>query len=127
MKNDPLKAFVSLRDNLLKRKATLEAELAQIDKVLAISPKAVTVAAPKAAASAGVTSTGRPKRAKNELSLKEAVLTVTKGKTLSKPDILDAIAKIGYKFTAKSPMNSLNTLLYSDKAFKNSDGKFGPA
>ncbi|HTH48396.1 MAG TPA: hypothetical protein VMB21_12865 [Candidatus Limnocylindria bacterium] len=125
MKNDPLKAFVSLRESLLKRKATLEAELAQIDKVLSISPKAATAAAPKAAAS--VTGTGRPKRAKNELSLKEAVLSVVKGKSMSKPDILDAIAKIGYKFTAKSPMNSLNTLLYSDKAFKNTDGKFGAA
>lgn len=125
MKNDPLKAFVSLRDNLLKRKATLEAELAQIDKVLAISPKAATVASPKAAAS--VTAGGRAKRAKNELSLKEAVVAVTKGKSLSKPDILEAIAKIGYKFTAKSPMNSLNTLLYSDKVFKNTDGKFGTA
>ena len=122
MKNDPLKAFVNLRDGLLKRKAELEAELSQIEKVLSLSPKGAVAAAPKA-----VTSTGRPKRAKNELSLKEAVLTVTKGKTLSKPDILDAIAKIGYKFTAKSPMNSLNTLLYSDKAFKNTDGKFGPA
>lgn len=125
MKNDPLKAFVSLRDNLLKRKAVLEDELAQIDKVLAISPKAASVAAPKAAAS--TTAGGRPKRAKNELSLKEAVIAVTKGKSLSKPDILEAIAKIGYKFTAKSPMNSLNTLLYSDKAFKNTDGKFGTA
>ena len=125
MKNDPLKAFVSLRDNLLKRKATLEAELAQIDKVLAISPKVSTVAAPKAAVT--TTAGGRAKRAKNELSLKEAVVSVTKGKSLSKPDILEAIAKIGYKFTAKSPMNSLNTLLYSDKAFKNTDGKFGTA
>ena len=61
------------------------------------------------------------------MSLKEAVLTVTKAKPLSKPDILAAVAKLGYQFTAKSPMNSLNTLLYTDKQIKNSDGKFGPA
>jgi hypothetical protein len=53
--------------------------------------------------------------------------SVVEAKILSKPEILETIAKTGYKFTAKNPMNSLNTLLYSDKAFKNTGGKFGPA
>jgi hypothetical protein len=52
---------------------------------------------------------------------------VTKAKPLSKPEILTAVSKSGYVFTAVNPMNSLNTLLYSDKAFKNHGGKFGPA
>ncbi|MFO1458724.1 MAG: hypothetical protein U1G08_04895 [Verrucomicrobiota bacterium] len=60
------------------------------------------------------------------MSLAEAVLTVTKAKPLSKPEILTAIGKLGYKFTAKSPLNSLNTFLYSNKGIKNYDGKFGP-
>ena len=51
----------------------------------------------------------------------------TKAKPLSKPDILVAVEKAGYVFSAKSPMSSLNTLVYSDKSFKNVDGKFGPA
>lgn len=135
MKRDPLKAFVSLRDSLLKRKTSLETELAKINKALAVEPAAATPAvrsaapapAPAPKAKAAGRSATRNKRAKNSMSLKEAVLGATKAKILSKPEILETIAKNGYKFTAKSPMNSLNTLLYSDKAFKNTDGKFGPA
>jgi hypothetical protein len=111
MKRDPLHEFVSLRANLLKRKAALEAELSRINQALAVS--AATVA-PR-------------KRARNAVSLKDAVLAATKEKPLSKPEILEAIGKAGYVFTAKSPINSLNTLLYSDKAFKNHGGTFGPA
>lgn len=133
MKRDPLKAFVSLRDSLLKRKTSLETELAKINKALAVEPAAATPAvraATKAPAPKAKTA-ARPapgnKRAKNSMSLKQAVLDATKAKVLSKPEILETIAKTGYKFTAKNPMNSLNTLLYSDKAFKNTGGKFGPA
>lgn len=136
MKRDPLKAFVSLRDGLLKRKAALESELSQISRALSLEPKAPVVApvAAKAAKAAKVAkvakvakASGRGKRAKNSMSLKEAVLAATKSKALPKLEILKAIAANGYAFTAKSPMNSLNTLLYSDKAFKNHGGKFGPA
>jgi hypothetical protein len=137
MKRDPLKQFVALRDALLKRKQALEVELNHINRALAVSGP-VAVAAPVAAAPAAAP-VGRPpggksrgrkvrgKRARNSVSLKEAVLGVTKSKPLSKPDILAAVSKSGYVFTAVSPMNSLNTLLYSDKAFKNHGGKFGPA
>jgi len=43
---------------------------------------------------------------------------------LSRTELLDAVLKLGYKFTASNPLNSLSTLLYSDKSFKNSNGKF---
>ena len=137
MKRDPLKAFVSLRDGLLKRKAALESELSQINLALALEPKASVAAAAVPAARAAADAApaavkpaklaGRGKRAKNSMSLKEAVLAATKSKPLPKLEILKAIAANGYAFTAKNPMNSLNTLLYSDKAFKNHSGKFGPA
>ncbi len=134
MKRDPLKQFVVLRESLLKRQAQLQDELTSINAALGVANAAVA-AAPVASASAPVAKAlGRPrgprrggKRAQNSMSLKEAVLTVTKAKALSKPDILTAVAKLGYQFTAKSPMNSLNTLLYTDKQIKNTDGKFGPA
>ena len=141
MKRDPLKEFVSLRTSLIKRKELLESELAQINQALAIEPvvklpqisqalavEPVVIIRPKAVAA--VPSSSAPvkgKRAKNEMSLKEAVLAATKAKPLSKPDILLAVEKAGYVFSAKSPMSSLNTLVYSDKSFKNVDGKFGPA
>lgn len=123
MKRDPLKQYVALRGSLLKRKATLEAELAKINSALGeTAPEAAAVPAkPKA-------TTGGRKRAKNSISLKAAVSQVITDKPLAKADILKAVTKLGYEFTAKDPMNSLNTLLYSDKAFMNhGEGKFGLA
>ena len=127
MKRDPLKEFVSLRTSLIKRKEVLESELSQINQALAIEP--VVIIRPKAVAPAAAASPSsvKRKRAKNEMSLKEAVLAATKSKPLSKSEILVAVEKSGYVFSAKSPMSSLNTLVYSDKSFKNVDGKFGPA
>ncbi len=137
MKRDPLKEFVNLRNALLKRKQDLESELLHINRALEIQAapapapaRAVKAAAPVAVAApakAGRKAKAGGKRARNEVSLKEAVLAATKAKPLTKPEILAAITKSGYKFSAKSPMNSLNTLLYSDKGFKNHGGKFGPA
>lgn len=137
MKRDPLKEFVNLRNALLKRKQELESELLHINRALEIqsAPAAAPARVAKAAAPAAVAAPAKAgrkakaggKRARNEVSLKEAVLAATKAKPLTKPEILAAIVKAGYKFSAKSPMNSLNTLLYSDKGFKNHGGKFGPA
>jgi hypothetical protein len=137
MKRDPLKEFVNLRNALLKRKQDLESELLHINRALEIqaapapaSARAVKAAGPTAVAApakAGRKTKAGGKRARNEVSLKEAVLAATKAKPLTRPEILAAIIKTGYKFSAKNPMNSLNTLLYSDKGFKNHGGKFGPA
>jgi len=133
MKRDPLKQYIVLRESLLKRQEELQRELNGINAALGAAT--AVVAKPAAAsASASAPAAGRPrgprrggKRAQNTMSLKEAVMTVTKSKALSKPEILSAVAKIGYQFSAKSPMNSLNTLLYTDKQIKNLGGKFGPA
>jgi hypothetical protein len=145
MKNDKLKQFVSLRTQLMKDKAELEARLAEINKALGAVSALSTPAAPEkvavrrgrppgkaaaGAASATVDKTivrRRGVRLKNAMSLKEAVLTVTKAKPMSRPDILKDVLALGYKFKTKDPLNSLGTLLYSDKAFKNNGGIFGPA
>jgi hypothetical protein len=138
MKRDPLKQFVTLRNALIQRKQALESELLHINRALEIQAGAGSAAGKSApVASVGAPASrkgpGRParkargKRARNEISLKDAVLAATKAKPLTKPEILKAIEKAGYKFSAKNPMNSLNTLLYSDKGFKNHGGKFGPA
>lgn len=132
MKRDPLKQFVVLRESLLSRQAELQAELKGINEALGVAGVAVAAVAAAPAVTGkrrgrapGTRGGGR--RAKNSISLKEAVLTVTKAKPLAKPEILSAVAKLGYKFAAKDPMNSLNTLLYTDKQIKNHGGKFGPA
>ena len=61
------------------------------------------------------------------MSLREAVLLVTKDGALNKHDILDRVVKdVGYKFSASSPINSLNQILYNKKLFNNNGGKFSP-
>ncbi|MEW6302609.1 MAG: hypothetical protein AB1705_04005 [Verrucomicrobiota bacterium] len=123
MKTINLKKYVALRESLLKEKATLESRLAEVNAALGAEGSA------RAAAAAPARGRGRggAKRAKNKISLKDAVIQVTSGKPLAKADILEAVRKIGYKFSTSDPMNSLNTVLYTGKVFKNTDGKFSPA
>ena len=120
MKPDRLRKFVALRQALLKEKADLEQRLEQLDRALALDG----ASAPARTANPQA---GHLRRIKNPMSLKAAVIQVTKDKGLTKPEILGAIKKVGYRFTAKDPVNSLNTVLYTGKAFKNQGGKFSPA
>ena len=118
MTKDPLKQFTLLRDSMLRKKESIEKELAAINAALGEFG---------ASGSPGTTeSTPGRKRAENSMSLLEAVLAATKAKPLAKKEILGAIDELGYKFAAKSPMNSLNTLLYTSEKIKKVDGKFGP-
>ena len=116
--------YLALRESLTKEKAALEARLAAINRAL-------TGPAPAAAVRAGRKPGSKPgsrrKRAKNELSLKEAVVKALAGKSLSRTELLQAVMKLGYTFTAKKPLNSLSTLLYSDRSIKNNGGKFSIA
>jgi hypothetical protein len=125
--NDPLKAFVALRNSLEARRTALLSELGEIDAALGSMGGAAPVKA-KGKAKAVAADAPRAKRAKNELSLKEAVIQALGQGSLSKDEILAALKKLGYKFAAKNPTNSLNTLLYGKKPkFKNDDGKFSVA
>jgi hypothetical protein len=166
MKNDKLKQFVTLREQLLKDRAELEARLVEINKALgavsgplaaapdapvgAVAPvvaavkgkpgrKKKVVLAPAAAPApapaklAKAVKLAKPakvrrggKRAKNEMSLRDAVLAVTKSRPLARQEILVGVQNLGYVFSAKDPLNSLSTLLYTDKGIKNYGGKFGP-
>ena len=115
MKVDSVKQFVALRAALTQEKARLESRLAEINRVLGVTSAPASSAS--RAASRG--------RATNTLSLREAVTRVTKDKPLTKKEILQAIGKIGYRFTARDPMNSLNVALYTPGQFKNNgDGTF---
>jgi hypothetical protein len=123
MKIDRLKQFVTLRASLEKERAALLNRLGEIDKVLRIASAAPGFASSRPARPSG----RRGPRGGNSISLKEAILRVTRARPLPKREILDAIGKLGYKFQSKNPMNSMSVLLYTDKAFKNYGGKFGPA
>lgn len=122
MKRDSLKQFVSLRDALVAEKEAIEARLERINQALAAEPGPIEDGTPRA--KRGRKPGGR--RPRNELSLREAVIQVTKGKPMGKKDIFDAVTKLGYVFGGNNPMNSLNVVLYSKKQFKNDDGKFSP-
>lgn len=116
MKRDSLKQFVQLRQQLATEKDAIVKRLAEIESVLS-GVAAVPVKAAKVKA--------KDKRPSNELSLKEAILKVIQGKSFTKQEIFDAITKLGYKFAAKDPINSINVVLYGKKPkFKNNDGKF---
>ncbi len=114
---DCLKQYLEIHDDLMRERASMEERIRQIDGVLAAglpgSPKAGALASPR-------------KRVKNKMSLRDAVLQVTKKKALSKQEILEQIEEIGYRFTSTSPINSLNAVLYSKGQFKNQKGKFSP-
>ncbi len=129
MRSSDIKKYVSLRDALVTEKADLEARLVEINAALGggetVAPKR-RGQKPGRPAVAGK-KIRRGKRAKNTIGLRDAVLTVTAKKPLGRKEILDAVVKLGYTFTAKNPLNSLNTLLYTAKGVKNFGGKFGPA
>jgi hypothetical protein len=147
MKSDKLKKFVSLLDGLLKEKTALEARLQEINKALGVStapapasPAVASVAAPaprkvgrprkvpgapvavKApkAPKAPKAAKGSRKRAENSASLKDTVIAILKDKkSLGRKELLDAVIGGGYKFTATDPLNSLSTLIYSNRKIFN--------
>lgn len=121
MKTASVKQFVALRAALLQEKSQLEARLKEICAGLETT---APVAAAPAALARGPKKRGP--RAQNALSLHEAVNKVVAAKPLTKPEILKAVEGIGYKFTARNPMMSLNTLVYSPGKFKkHPGGKWG--
>ena len=140
MKAD-IRQYINLHHSLIEERATLDARLQAIDEALSglgglAEVKMKTTRrgkrpgpAKKSRVGAAVVrrvsaATGGQKRARNKLSLREAVTQVTTNNPMSKSEILAAIKKLGYRFTAKNPVNSLNTVLYSHQQFKNVKGKF---
>ena len=118
--NDKLQQYLSSLKALHAEKARLEARLEQINAALADTPGAATGRRGRR-----VGRRGRTRR--NGLSLREAVVQVTRSRALSKPEILQAVQKVGYKFATKDPMNSLNAMLYAPaNRFRNQNGRFAP-
>jgi hypothetical protein len=120
-----IKQFVAMRQSLLTEKKALQARLSEIETALGVGEASVpAVAAPVVRAAVASRRTG--KRIRNALSLKAAVVKVTKEKAMTKEEILAAIAKLGYRFNTGNPVSSLNSVLYAKKQFKNAGGKFSP-
>lgn len=122
MPKDSLKNFTVLRRNLETERERIVARLAAINAALESNGVASVPRALKPE------KTKRVARAKNEISLKEAIVKVTTGKALTKEEIHEAVQKLGYKFTTKKPLASISVVLYGKKPkFKNADGKFTAA
>lgn len=110
MKNDNLEQFKNVRTALLSEKQELEARLHEINEALGQN---FFVQARR----------GRPTGA--GLTLKDAVLQVIAGKSLTKQEILTAVENLGYRFSTANPINSLGVILYGrDPKFKNDRGRF---
>lgn len=139
---DTLKQYVALRSGLVAEKSALEARLREINRALgegaaAPATAAAVVAAPAArrgrppasAAPAAAAPSGKGKgrgrgRSTTGGSLREAAVSALQGgKSLSRQELLKSVMDSGYKFTAKDPLNSLSTLVYSNKkVFKAKSG-----
>ena len=121
---------MAMRAALAQEKAALEARLAVINRALdgnTASPAAKP--GPKPGRKPGAKPGPKPvvrrgPRAKNSMTMKEAIVQALGNKAMSRKDLLEAVLKLGYKFSAKDALSSLSTVLYMDKAFKNTDGKF---
>ena len=121
---------MAMRAALAQEKAALEARLAAINRALdgnTASPAAKP--GPKPGPKPGAKPGPKPvvrrgPRAKNYMTMKEAIVQALGNKAMSRKDLLEAVLKLGYKFSAKDALSSLSTVLYMDKAFKNTDGKF---
>jgi hypothetical protein len=115
--NDALKEYVSLRDSIFAEREQLISRLREMDEALgAMGLRG------KDSYYGPRTPTGR---VRNELSLKEAVIKVIDGKSLTKHEVLDAVLSLGYQFSTDDPLNSLGVILYGkNPKFKNDNGKF---
>jgi len=123
MKNDILKQYVSARSALLQEKAQLEARLQQLNHALGQTPDQV----PPAVAVIPKSPTRTVRRVKRGISMKAAVLEVTAGNPMTKPEILAAIQKLGFRSASEKPVRMLDNLLYGkNPRFKNDEGKFSP-
>ena len=122
MKLTDVNQYVALRASLTKEKVKLEARLAAINRALG-TPSSAPVGV-VARIKNGPKPGSRRKRAKNVMSMKEAAVKVLTGESLDRHDVLKAVISLGYKFSAKNPLNSISSMLYADKAFKNAKGKF---
>lgn len=123
--------YSSFRSQLLKERAALTSRLASIEGALqAIAGLGGSLPAPGRRPLPKVPRRGgrAGKRARNSMSLRDAVRKVLASGPLTKPEILTAVKKAGYKFTASNPMNSINVVLYTKGQFLKRPGKrFSPA
>lgn len=118
MINKQLEEFMGMRESLLEERKNLEEQIKQIDEALGV---------PAGLGLRGMGIRRRAKRARNEMSLKQAISQVIEKKPMGRREILKAVQDLGYKFSTSHPLNSLSAALYSNKAFAKNGNVFGLA
>ena len=148
MSKDPVKLYKRAMLLLQREKAELEKELSSAKSIIAIAEKRLSeiesALGEPSTKRRGRPSVGSVRKTKNKTAkktakktvkktvakrtLKDVVLSVTKGKSLDAKQIFDAVSKSGHKLGGKNPMNSIRVLLYTNKKlFKNKKGRFTSA
>lgn len=108
---EKLKIFLEKRDSLLQTRARILEKIREIDHLLGNAGKSTTSEFGK-----------RTKRPKNEIKLKEAIYKALADGPKNRNTILEAVQKMGYRFSTNNPLNSLSATLYTNKQFVK-DGK----
>ena len=136
MKSDSLQQYVPRLESILNERAELEKRLGEIDQILqSLQSKEASSSSPPSGGAKRARAAKKVSRkaaaltrAQNKLSLRKAVQQATARKPLTKVEILEAIGKLGYKFSTSNPLNSLSSVLYGDrKEFQNvGGGRFSP-
>ena len=122
MKLDALKQYSRLRNALIEGRSELEKRLSQINDILGPSEGESSVGLPRSTGRVG----RRRGRARNSMSLKQAIIKATQSKPLTKDEILAAVKRFGYKFSTARPMATLNAYLYRKAEFERKGGRFSP-
>lgn len=108
---------------LVKQRDEMSAQIAELEAV-ASEPR--LTAPPRVAKRRGrkpgrkpALKVGRRKRAKNKMTLADALVEALKGKEkVAVPDAVGAVLAAGYKTAAKSFRSVVNHLLFTDKRFR---------
>lgn len=114
---DSLKEFGLVRATIVKEREELLTRLQEIDQEISELGIRVTdrYYGPR-------TPTGR---FRNNMPLREVVLKVLDGRSLTKTEVYEAVLAAGYQFATDDPMNSLGVILYGrHPKFINVDGRF---
>jgi hypothetical protein len=108
---------------LQKRRARLARRVAKLDELIEVLGGELAVRRgpgrpPKSAMKVVGAGRGRRRRAKNKVSLAEALVEAMGSSAMSIPQILDAVKKKGYKSTSSQFRNIVTQRLAADKRFK---------
>lgn len=136
---DRLPAISVRRSRLVAERARVEARLKAINQALGGGGTFGTVASTERVGAKGSNRRGRPRGAgvsparrvipigspsPSPTSLKRAAIAVLQnGKQWSREELVISVAEAGYRFKAMNPLNSLNTVVFSNpKEFRFKDG-----